>query len=247
MKKVRYGIVGFGHQGEYYANILKDHGLSFDSEVVSICDIDEGKRKKAKELFPNVKIYEDYKALINKDEIDAVLIETPHYIHPEIAMYAFNHGVNVLSDKPAGVYCKKVIEEIEESKKHPELLFGMFFNQRTNPLYIKAKEIITSDDFGQITRFNWIITDWYRTQAYYSQGGWRGTFKGEGGGVLLNQCPHQLDLVVYFLGLPKKVTSVIKTIGRNISVENDVTAILDYGDFIATLPQEPVLTSAFLH
>lgn len=234
MNKVRYGIVGFGHQGEFYANILKEHGSKFDSELVSISDIDPKKRESAKTKFPKAKIYDDYKKLINKDEIDVVLIETPHYLHPEIAIYAFRNGVNVLSDKPAGVYVKQVLEEINESKKHPELLFGTFFNQRTNPLYIKAKEIISSEEFGKITRFSWIITDWYRTEAYYSQGGWRGSFKGEGGGVLLNQCPHQLDLVVYFLGLPKNVVAITKTVGRNISVENDVTATLDYGDFVAT-------------
>ncbi|MBO6280815.1 MAG: Gfo/Idh/MocA family oxidoreductase [Bacilli bacterium] len=234
MKEIRYGIVGFGHQGEFYAGILDKNGKDFGAKLVSICDIDNNKRKDAETKFSYAKIYEKYEDLINPNEIDVVLIETPHYFHPQIAIYAFNHGVNVLSDKPIGVYCKDVIEEIRESEKHPELLFGMFFNQRTNPLYIKAKEIITSEDFGKMTRLNWIITDWYRTQAYYDQGGWRGTFKDEGGGVLLNQCPHQIDLLVYFAGLPNKVTSTVRTVGRNISVENDVTAILEYDDMTAT-------------
>lgn len=234
MNEVRYGIVGFGHQGAYYADILEKNGKDFSSRVTAICDIDFEKRNEAKRLYPNVTIFDDYKELIKSGLIDVVLIETPHYYHPDIAIYAFKHNVHVLSDKPAGVYCKKVIEELEESKKHPELLFGVFFNQRTNPIYIKAKELISSEDFGQMTRLNWIITDWYRTQAYYDNGSWRGSFKGEGGGVLLNQCPHQIDLLAYFCGLPKKVTATIKTVGRNISVENDVTAILEYDNMTAT-------------
>ncbi len=234
MNEVRYGIIGFGHQGSYYADILAKSGKEYFSRVTAICDIDPVKIEEAKKLYPDITYFDDYKKLIESGLVDAVLIETPHYYHPDIAIYAFKHNVHVLSDKPAGVYCKKVIKELEESKKHPDLLFGTFFNQRTNPLYIKAKELITSDEFGQMTRLSWIITDWYRTQAYYDNGSWRGTFKGEGGGVLLNQCPHQIDLLAYFCGLPKKVTATIKTIGRNISVENDVTAILEYDNMVAT-------------
>jgi len=234
MNEVRYGVIGFGHQGGYYADIIKRSGDNYSSRVTAICDSNPSKRLEAKKLYPEVEIFDDYKSLIDSGLVDAILIETPHYFHPEIAIYAFKHHTHVLSDKPAGVYCKNVIEELEESKKHPELLFGTFFNQRTNPLYIKAKELINSDDFGQMTRLNWIITDWYRTQAYYDNGAWRGTFKGEGGGVLLNQCPHQIDLLAYFCGLPKKVTATIKTVGRNITVENDVTAILEYDNMVAT-------------
>lgn len=158
------------------------------------------------------------------------MVETPHYFHPQIATDAMKAGLNVLCDKPAGVYTKQVKEMNEEAKKHPELLFGMMFNQRTNPLYIKAKELIDSGRLGKLTRIVWIITDWYRPRAYYAQGGWRGTWWGEGGGVLLNQCPHQLDLFTWLAGLPVSVTATASTVGRDISVENDVTAYCKFAN-----------------
>ena len=116
----------------------------------------------------------------------------------------------------------------EESDKHPDLLFGMMFNQRTNPLYIRAKEIIESGKLGELKRIVWIITNWYRPKAYYDQGGWRGTWKGEGGGVLINQCPHQLDLFTWLAGLPVEVEAIVSTKGREIDVENDVTAMCTF-------------------
>lgn len=118
--------------------------------------------------------------------IDVVMVETPHYFHPEIAEAAFAAGLNVLCDKPAGVYTRQVREMNRAAEEHPDLLFGMMFNQRTNPLYVKAKEIVSSKQFGSLKRIVWIITNWYRPKAYYDQGGWRGTWWGEGGGVLLN-------------------------------------------------------------
>ena len=158
------------------------------------------------------------------------MVDTPHYFHPEIAMAAMEAGLNVLCDKPAGVYTKQVREMNECADRHPDVLFGMMFNQRTDPLYIRAKEIIDSGELGKLTRIVWIITNWYRPNAYYAQGGWRGTWWGEGGGVLLNQCPHQLDLFTYLAGLPISVTATAKTVGRDISVENDVTAYCKFAN-----------------
>ena len=129
----------------------------------------------------------------------------------------------MLCDKLAGVYTRQVREMNRAAEEHPDLLCGMMFNQRTNPLYIKAKEIVSSKQFGSLKRIVWIITNWYRPKAYYDQGGWRGTWWGEGGGVLLNQCPHQLDLFTWIAGLPKSVIATASTRGRDISVENDVT------------------------
>ena len=231
-KEVRYGIVGIGKQGSFYAKTIfgKLKGLIPGAKLVAVCDILEDRRNWAKENLPNVKIYEDYKEMFDSKEIDVVMIETPHYFHPQIAIDAFNAGLNVLCDKPAGVYTKQVEEMNEEAKKHPNLLFGMMFNQRTNPLYIKAKEIIQSGELGNLKRIVWIITNWYRPKAYYAQGGWRGTWAGEGGGVLINQCPHQLDLFTWLAGLPVSVTATTSTVGRNINVENDVTAYCKFAN-----------------
>ena len=244
-KKVRYGIVGIGKQGTAYTRIFTKLGwLVKSAELTAVCDIDPKRRKYAEENLKGVKVFEDYRDMLSSGLIDVVMIDTPHYFHPEIAIAAMRAGINVLCDKPAGVYTKQVREMNEEAKKHPELLFGMMFNQRTNPLYIKAKEIIESGKLGKLTRIVWIITNWYRPKAYYAQGGWRGTWWGEGGGVLLNQCPHQLDLFTWLAGLPVSVTATLSTVGRDISVENDVTAYCKFesgatGVFITSTHDAP--------
>jgi len=138
-------------------------------------------------------------------------------------------GIHVMVEKPAGVYTKQVKAMNFEAEKHPEVVFGMMFNQRTNCVYRKLKELVDSGKYGEIRRTNWLITNWYRPQAYYNSGGWRATWSGEGGGVLLNQCPHQLDLWQWICGMPKKVDAKLH-FGKwhDIEVEDDVTAYVEY-------------------
>ena len=230
-KVVRYGIVGVGKQGTFYTKIFtKLKGLVKGAKLTAVCDIAEDRRQYAEQNLKGVKVFSDYKEMFKSGLIDVVMVETPHYFHPQIAIDAMKAGLNVLCDKPAGVYLKQVREMMAEADKHPDLLFGMMFNQRTNPLYIKAKQIIESGQLGKLTRIVWIITNWYRPRAYYAQGGWRGTWWGEGGGVLLNQCPHQLDLFTWLAGLPVSVTATTSTVGRDISVENDVTAYCKFAN-----------------
>ena len=228
MKKLRYGIVGIGKQGSMYAKRLQK-GLDKNGALASVCDICPKRREWAKEKLKNDPVYEDYNELIKDETVDAVVVVTPHYFHPEIAIKALENNKHVMIDKPAGVYTKAVRELNEYAATKPELIFGIMYNQRTNPLYRKAKEFIDSGDMGEIKRINWIITNWYRPQAYYDQGGWRGTFEGEGGGVLTNQCPHQLDLFQWLGGMPKSVRGYAKVgVNRDITVENDVTFYTEY-------------------
>ena len=160
-----------------------------------------------------------------------MLIAVPHYFHPYFAIEAFKHGLHVMCEKPAGVYTLQVREMIAEADKHPELYFGMMFNQRTNPVYRKMHDIIASGELGQIRRTSWLITEWYRSQYYYDSGDWRATWSGEGGGVLLNQCPHQLDLWQWICGLPVKVHAKMKY-GKwhDIEVEDDVSCWCEYAN-----------------
>ena len=231
MDKVRYGIVGIGKQGSLYAKfLLKAGAVLKGSKLVAVCDASAERREYAEKNFKGVKVFSDYKEMFTSGLIDAVMVETPHYFHSEIAIDAMKANLHVLCDKPAGVYTKQVREMNEEAKKHKDLLFGMMFNQRTNPLYIKAKEIIESGQLGELKRIVWIITNWYRPGAYYAQGGWRGTWWGEGGGVLINQCPHQLDLFTWLAGLPVSVNATLSTRERDINVENDVTAYCKFAN-----------------
>lgn len=229
-KKVRYGIIGVGKQGSMYALRFKTK-TDKNSVLTAVCDVKEERREWAKtNLNEAVKIFDNATDLINSGLVDVVMVETPHYFHAPIAIEAFEAGLNVLIDKPAGVYTKAIRELNEVAEQHPNQLFGIMYNQRTNKQYIKAKQIIESGELGELTRINWIITNWYRPQAYYNQGGWRGTWAGEGGGVLINQCPHQLDLFTWLAGLPVKVSAHTKTAGRDINVENDVTAYCEFAN-----------------
>lgn len=230
MNKVRFGIIGIGKMGSQHC-MRFTHGLIKNGVLTAVCDIAPERKKWAEEkLAPKgVEFFDDYKALIDSGKVDAVLIATPHYYHPVMAIYALEKGLHTLIEKPAGVYTKAVREMNEVAATKPELTFGIMYNKRTNKLYRFAKELVETGRLGSMKRINWIITNWYRPQAYYDQGGWRGTWAGEGGGVLINQCPHQLDLFQWLGGMPSSVrahTEVGKN--RNINVENDVTAFMEY-------------------
>lgn len=230
MNKVRFGIIGIGKMGSQHCMRFM-YGLIKNGVLTAVCDISPERKKWAEEkLAPKgVEFFDDYKALIDSGKVDAVLIATPHYYHPVMAIYALEKGLHTLIEKPAGVYTKAVREMNEVAAAKPELTFGIMYNQRTNKLYRFAKELVETGRLGSMKRINWIITNWYRPQAYYDQGGWRGTWAGEGGGVLINQCPHQLDLFQWLGGMPSSVrahTEVGKN--RNINVENDVTAFMEY-------------------
>ncbi len=243
VQPVRFGIIGVGNMGTSHIN-MNLQGKHKELRITAVADIDPARLENAKKLIPSLKTFDSAEALIDSGEIDAVLIATPHYFHPTIAEYAFSKGIHVLSEKPAGVYTKQV-RQMNEAAAKTDLVFGMMFNQRTNCVYRKMKELVEGGELGEIKRVNWIITDWYRTQAYYNSGGWRATWAGEGGGVMLNQCPHQLDLWQWICGLPVKIRAFCHE-GKwhDIEVEDDVTIYAEYangatGTFITTTGDYP--------
>jgi len=244
MNKVRLGIIGIGNMGTGHAeNILS--GLCPEIVLTAAADRRASRRAWAKEHIPGAAVFTEGEELIASGQCDAVLIAVPHYQHPGLAISTFRHGLHAMVEKPAGVYTLQVREMIAEADRHPELTFGMMFNQRTNCVYRKLKEMIDSGELGQLKRMSWLITDWYRTQFYYDSGAWRATWAGEGGGVLLNQCPHQLDLLQWLCGLPVRVQAHCH-IGKwhDIEVEDDVTAYLEFengatGVFVTTTGDAP--------
>lgn len=228
--KVRLGIIGLGAQGGFYAKAISD-GLVENMLIGAICDIDPVKESAANAVAPNAPFYTDYQAMINSGDVDAVVTTIPHFAHVEVGIYALEHGIHLLGEKPAGVYTAQVKQLMAVAEQHPELTFAIMFNQRNNPLYQKIKQIVDDGEIGRIRRTNWIITTWWRPQGYYNQSEWRATWGGEGGGVLVNQAPHQLDLWQWICGIPKSVYSkVAYGFRRDIAVEDEVTAIVDYGD-----------------
>ena len=244
MKKVKLGIIGVGNIGTTHVkNILQ--GLCPEIEVAAVADRRQARRDWAREALPEgTAVLEEGEQLLESGLCEAVLLAVPHYQHPVLAQQAFAKGLHVMCEKPAGVYTKAV-EEMNQAAEKSGLTFGMMFNQRTNCLYRKMREMVQGGALGEMKRVNWIITDWYRTQIYYDSGDWRATWAGEGGGVLLNQCPHQLDLLQWICGLPAKVQAFCHE-GKwhDIEVEDDVTAYLEFangatGVFVTTTGDAP--------
>lgn len=237
-RKLKLGIIGVGNMGgAHIENYLE--GKMKEIEITCVADIDEKRLAAALKKLPDVAAFSTAQELMKSGRCEAVLIATPHYSHPPLAIEALNNGLHVMSEKPAGVYTKQVRELIAVSEKSDKT-YALMLNQRTNCVYRKLKELVSSGVYGEIRRVSWIITDWFRTQQYYNSGGWRATWSGEGGGVILNQCPHQLDLWQWICGMPVKIRAFCHE-GKwhDIEVEDDVTIYAEYpnkatGTFITT-------------
>ncbi|MDO4608188.1 MAG: Gfo/Idh/MocA family oxidoreductase [Clostridia bacterium] len=239
--KIKLGIIGFGNMGTgHTSNIMT--GACPEIQLVAICDKNPDRIEFAKAKYPDAGFayFIDAIEMLDSGLIDACLVAVPHYDHTKYSIECMKRGIHVMCEKPAGVYTKQIREMNEESLKHPEVVFGMMFNQRTNPVYRKMHDLVQSGVYGEVRRTNWLITNWFRSQAYYNSSDWRATWAGEGGGVLLNQCPHQLDLWQWICGMPVKVQAHIGY-GKwhDIEVDDDVTAYVEYangatGVFITT-------------
>jgi predicted dehydrogenase len=244
MNKVRLGLIGYGKIGSQHVKGLLS-GAVPQCELAAVADTDPARLTAAKQAAgEKLLTFDSAEALIHSGKIDAIHICTPHYFHPVYAIAGLKAGLHVLVEKPAGVYTKQV-KEMNAVAAGTDRVFAMMFNQRTMPVYQKARELVKSGELGEITRTNWIITNWFRSQSYYDQGGWRATWEGEGGGVLLNQNPHNLDLFQWICGMPDRVKSVVYYgKHRKIEVEDDVYALFEYpngatGCYITTIADSP--------
>jgi predicted dehydrogenase len=225
MKTVRVGIIGLGNMGTGHADKIASGKIS-RCEITAVCDPAPEKFVR----FSNTRTFTRSEELIRSGAVDAVVIATPHYDHTTIGIDALQCGLHVLVEKPISVH-KADCERLIAAHQDPRQIFAAMFNQRTDPYYQQVRELIRNGELGPIRRINWIITNWFRTEMYYKLGSWRATWAGEGGGVLLNQCPHNLDLFQWFFGMPKRARGFCG-IGRyhDIEVEDDVTAYFEYPD-----------------
>jgi predicted dehydrogenase len=239
MNKVRLGIAGMGNIGKFHADYLLQG-------KVARCDLVAVSSTSAARLEPyrQLKTFESTEKMIHSGAIDALIIATPHYQHTTLGIEALQHGIHVLVEKPISVH-KADCERLIAAHRDKKVVFAAVFQQRAEPKYKKLKSLLTNRELGEITRFNWIMTDWFRTETYYASGGWRATWKGEGGGVLLNQCPHNLDMLIWLMGAPSRVRGFCQ-LGRfhNIEVEDNVTAYLEWtnratGVFITSTGETP--------
>ncbi len=231
MKILKYGIIGLGNMGSIHMKHFIS-GYHKNAELTAICDTNSTKLKAAADLLDNkIFTFESPEEMIKSGKIEAVIIATPHYIHPDLAILALKNKIHAMVEKPAGVYTKQVKEMNEVATANKDTKLGIMFNNRTNPIFQKARELVLNGEIGELKRTNWIITDWYRTQFYYDSGDWRATWAGEGGGVLMNQSPHQLDLWQWICGMPIKVRAFCKEGDfHNIEVEDNVTAYVEYAN-----------------
>lgn len=243
MNIVKFGIVGIGNMGSAH---VRNIGELPKAKLTAVCDINPKAFDRINaSVRENIKCFTDVDTFLKEADIDAVLVAVPHYFHPEIAIKAMQANKHVIVEKPIAVHKQDAERLIAEGAKHPELVQSLMFNQRTLPAHKKIKQLIENGELGRIRRINWVITDWFRSQAYYDSGDWRASWRGEGGGVLLNQCPHQLDLWQWLFGLPQSIRSVVK-LGKyhDIEVEDEVNVYMEYadgtvGNFIASTGEMP--------
>ena len=243
MKPVKIGVIGIGNMGSYHANHV--NGVK-GAELVAVCDTNPKAFERVDEaLRSKVKCFTSSKEFFAKSGAELVMIAVPHYDHPDLAIAAMQHGMHFILEKPICVHKAEAERLLAACKKYPKLVKSAMFNQRTRHVYQKIKDLIDNGDLGKLQRVNWIITDWFRAQGYYDSGDWRASWAGEGGGVLTNQCPHQLDLMTWFFGMPKLVDAHIFIAKyHDIEVEDEVNAYLEYengvtGNFITTTGEAP--------
>ncbi len=240
---VKFGIIGVGNMGSTHCALLKNIA---GAELAAVCDINPAAFDRiAPEQREKIRLYTDSEQFFRESGVDVAVVAVPHWSHPDLAIRALESGMNVIVEKPIAVHKAEAERLLREAAKYPKLVKSAMFNQRTLPQHRKLKSLIDAGEFGRITRVNWIITDWFRTQAYYDSGDWRASWRGEGGGVLLNQCPHQLDLMQWLFGMPEKVYARVR-FGKyhDIEVEDEVNAFLEYpsgavGNFIASTGEAP--------
>ena len=242
MDKVRIGIIGLGNIGQIHVNNLLESKVP-RGVLTAVGDAfpDKLPEYEAKGL----KTFDSGKALIGSGEIDALIVATPHFQHTTLGIAALEAGLHVMVEKPISAHKADAERLIAAANARPELTFSGMFQMRVEPRYQKLRKLVRDGELGDLIRVIWIMTDWFRAEAYYQSSDWRATWKGEGGGVLLNQCLHQLDALQWIVGMPSKVQSHIG-IGRHhdIEVEDDVTCYMEYanganGAFITSTGETP--------
>ena len=237
---IKTAVIGIGNMGSKYASMILDgkiQGLSLAAitRIRSTSSQPAYSKLRALSLDGKLPVFESADTLfeaVEKDELklDAVIIATPHYSHEEIAVHAFKNGLHVLCEKPSGVYSRQA-RNMEAAADSAGKVFSMVFHFRTMPIYTELKKLVASGKYGKLKKMRWLITDWYRPEGYYKTSSWHSTWKTDGGGVILNQCPHNLDLLQWICGMPSAIQGFCHE-GKyhDIEVEDDVTAYFEWAD-----------------
>ena len=242
MNEIRLGIIGVGNIGRHHANYLLE-GKVRRARLTALCSVVPQELAPYRGRVPH--LYEDSEAMLRSGEVDAVVIATPHYQHVTIGIAALEAGLHIMVEKPIAAHKADAERLIAAARARPKQVFAAMFQLRVEPRYQKLRQLLSGGELGRIMRVTWINTDWFRTDAYYASSGWRATWKGEGGGVLINQCLHNLDTLQWLMGMPSSIRAFCH-LGRhrNIEVEDTVTAYLEWADgatgtFVSTTAEAP--------
>ena len=241
---IRLGIAGIGTIARDYIGLIAA-GCVKDVELTALCSRSDVSLHRLQTQYSlSAKVFQDYRTMLDSDVVDAVLITTPHGLHPEMAIQAVNAGIHVLVEKPVGIYCDEVEQVLAALEKRPEIVCGVMYNRRASRCFRTVKQMVEQGQIGELVRCTWVITDLYRTDAYYTSGSWRGSWQSEGGGILMTQASHQLDLMQWICGMPVSVQARCTTQNRPIKVENEAELFLTYpngahGHFIASAHECP--------
>lgn len=243
MKEVRLGIVGLGVMGQsHFESIPSMQGV----RLTAVCDSDPKRIYSVKEKEPAIEVFAEHTPLLESGLVDGVIIATPHFMHPPVTTAAIERRIHVLTEKPVAVTIGAARRVNDLALAHPAIKFAAMFQQRTLPSYAKLHAMIRSGELGGVSRLTWIVTDWFRPFSYYAQATWRGTWRGEGGGVIINQAPHNLDLICWLAGSPVRRVTAVVALGKThpIETEDEVSAIIEFengaiGHFITTTGESP--------
>ena len=208
-------------------NHARGFGEIEEATLVAVADVNaETAAKVAQET--GARAFESAEELIEQGDVEAILIATPHFFHPPVAEFAAARGVHVLSEKPLAVTVSAA-DAMVAAAAAGGVLLGVMFQQRLESARVQMKQFVESGALGELHRIS-MVAPWYRPQAYYNMGAWRGTWKGEGGGILMNQAPHSLDQFLWLMGAPaKSVQAMADTRLHQIEVENTAMALVDFG------------------
>lgn len=227
---VRVGLAGIGYIAEEYIRLFSQ-GKIQNASVCALSSRNEARMQQIQERYglENAALFSDYDAMLASGKIDMVMICTPHFCHPEMAVRALKHNIHTLIEKPVGVFPEELDSLLDCVRSRPRLRAGVLYCRRCGKAFMQLKQMLTESALGEIRRVTWITTEMYRPQAYFDAYPWKGTFRGEGGGLLMTQVSHQLDLLVWLLGLPRTVQAACHTgKERGIQVENEAALLLEY-------------------
>lgn len=224
-KRLRIGVVGVGGMGYGHCKTMRADVPEL--ELAAVSDSDAARAEKVAQEF-GVRAFGSWEEMVKSKLCQAILVATPHPFHPEIAVAAMKRKLHVLTEKPLSERVSTADKMLATAKKKGVVLAVMFQQRFAGP-FAKAIEIARSGRLGKLLRAFAAMPD-VRTQAYYNAGGWRATWRGEGGGVLINQSPHMTDIFVQLAGLPEKVRGRVSTRMHDIEVEDCADALLTYKD-----------------